>query len=363
MVIYSMLPLLIITGLLLIKKVEIKKIVNGIFWGIISIIITFFVSEIILTALGIKSIYGLTTGVSIYAFIFSLITATLPEEISKFISIKLTKSKNKINIFINSILIGITFASLENYIYISGYGLNIALTRMLHPGHLFFQLIMAMLLTKSLNYSGAKKTIFNSLAILLPALCHAVFNTLVEIKTMAYIFYIIGIATYIFTFIYILKLSYDDENYNHKFTGLKITIIILALLSLIILYPQNRSKRLNENQIISEENIELKVISSEKIEKNDGFLDGNYIKIQVELKNNNDMVYEVSIFNFEIVDSLNKNGSRLTTVGFDNQLSEVKAKETKIGYLYFKDEGHNYKYLTYLVGGPNNYKKYDFKIN
>ena len=109
---------------------------------------------------------------------------------------------------INAILIGITFACIENIMYIISYGSNLGLTRMLQPGHLFFQLVMAHMLIKSLDKNYSKKILYSIFALILPMLCHAAFNAFNTIEILSYIFYAIAVLTYIYTFYLILKLVY-----------------------------------------------------------------------------------------------------------------------------------------------------------
>lgn len=365
MIIYSIIPLLLMIGLLIIKKVKFQKIINGLFWGIISVIFAVLIGTTILPILGFSTNTGMliTGDGSFSAFMIFLISAALPEEISKLISIKFGSKKEKNSILINAILVGITFACIENIMYIIGYGSNLGLTRMLQPGHLFFQLVMAHMLIKSINKKGLNQILFNVLAVILPVLCHAAFNTFNTINTIAYIFYAIGVLTYVYTFYLILKLKIDKNEYKTKFLVLKIIAILLSIFILLIMYPQNKDNTLNKTQIIEEDNIELKVISSEKVEiTDDNFLSGKYIKVKVELKNNNTNTYMLDTYKIRIVDNLNKNDSYLSTFGVDQNITDLEANEIEQGYLYFEDEGYNYTYLIYTAGEFGNTQPYNFVI-
>lgn len=364
MALYSIIPLLTTIVLLLLKKINIKKIVNGLFWGTISLLLTVIVNMTILPIFGFSLNDSMLASddISLFNFIICLFTAAVPEEVSKLISIKLGSKKEKNCIFINSILIGLTFACIENFMYTSVYGSHLGLTRMLQPGHLFFQILMSLFLIKALSNTSFKKIVFSVLALVLPMFCHAAFNTFNSIDTISYIFYGIGILTYIFTFYCILKLPADNEEYKIKLIGLKIVFIILSTLFIIIFYQQNNNSNINEVQKIQEDNIELKVISSEKVKISDDISVGNYVKVKVELKNNNDVSYIIDMFRIRIVDDLNKNVSYLSFRNFDDSLYEISARETAIGYLYFDDEDHNYTYLIYTAGEQGNTQTYNFNI-
>ena len=89
MIIYSLIPLLVVIGLLILKKINFKYIVNGLFWGIISIFLTYLIDSLVLPLVGFHSnIYDAPNiGLSFFAFIIAFFTAALPEELSKFLSI------------------------------------------------------------------------------------------------------------------------------------------------------------------------------------------------------------------------------------------------------------------------------------
>lgn len=78
--------------------------------------------------------------------------------------------------------------------------------RLLQPGHLFFQLLMALLLIKGLNNNCFCRILFNILAIIVPMVCHTMFNTFNTIEGISNIFSFIGILTYVLTFYLIYKL-------------------------------------------------------------------------------------------------------------------------------------------------------------
>ena len=247
--------------------------------------------------------------------------------------------------------------------YINTHGINIGLTRMLKPGHLLFQIIMAFFLSKALNNQGYKKILYNGLGIILPMLCHATFNTFVSNNIIGYIFYAVGIVTYIFTFYYILKLPSTIEQTKIKFFSLKLIFVIITTLFILFINLFMHSQvnsNLNKIQKIKEDNIELKIISSEKVKTTNEVYSGNYIKIKVEIKNNNDTTFLIN--NVHIVDNLNKNNSYLSLWSFNDSLNEIAAKETSTGYLYFKDDGYNYSYLIYTAGEFPDRQTYTFNI-
>lgn len=364
MILYAALPLLITIIILKVKKIQTKDIINSIFWGIVSVILVTIISSIIFSTPNVGLL--LSGGdVSFAYFILILLKTALPEELSKFLCIKHIAKKEKNSIFINSILIGLTFACVENFIYISSFGVRVGLTRMLHPGHLLFQILMSIILIKSLNKSKNTKILFNIFAIIIPAVCHSIFNTFNEINIMSYIFYAIGIITYIFTFICLIKLTNDSKEENKiKFVVPKIIVIIFTLISLLVLISPKSNINLNEVQIIDEDKIEMKVISSEKTEITDDIdiINGKYIKVKIEIKNNSNIVYELDEMDFKITDELDKNNSNASYFIDDEQLNQIMPGETKVGYIHFKDEGYKYAYLIYVTGEIGNTVTYDFKI-
>lgn len=285
---------------------------------------------------------------------------------SKFIGIKLSSKNNESNILINSIVISLTFAFIENLLYINTSGVSILLTRLLQPGHLFFQIIMGIFLIKSLNYTGRKKTIYKMSGILLAMVSHTIFNTFNGIEFISYIFFALGILTYIFTIIYILKKeNINNENVSIKWFCLKIITIILTIIVCIFISFFNINSNLNELQKIKEDKIELRVISSEKVKIDNNqlnLLNGDFVKVKVEIINNNNSEYEVDSLRFRLVDNLYKNKSFLTFYEYDDSITSVDPGQSLEGYLYFEDDGYNYKYLIYTAGEIGNTQDYNFNI-
>lgn len=361
---YPVFPLLICIVLLLIKKVNFKEIINGVFWGIISFLLLTIIDIILLPIIGSASINiaSMSKG-SIFAFIYYFFVAALPEELCKYGSIKFSSKKEKNSIIINAILVSVTFIAIESFGYASTMGVNLSVTRVLHTWHLFYQVIMALFLVKSVNTTSSKNTVLNILALAVPILCHSLHNWLVGINEIVdYIFMAVSILTYFFTIYLILKLDVKKEEPKVRFLVLKVVVIILSLLFMILLHSQNNNVKLNQSQHITEENIELKVISYETFESDNIISSGSYFKVKVEIKNNNDVIYKINTYNLSIVDNLNKNKSYLSIHEFSDSLNEVAPGETVVGYLYFDDDGYDYNYLIFAAGELNDKENYTFTI-
>ena len=141
--IISVIPILIVTILLYIKKIKINDVVNIIFWGCISVIITIILYAIV--HVDTKEYSGLIRFIIIFIFV------ALVEEIAKYIAIKASKPTNKKEIFVNSIYISLIFVILENYGYAGDTNniLKLGIYRILTPLHMIFQIAMAYFLNKA----------------------------------------------------------------------------------------------------------------------------------------------------------------------------------------------------------------------
>lgn len=358
---YSIIPLLIILIPLIIRKTSKKEIVNGIFWGIISIIISYIVVMIPEKALKASSIFNVID-VSIFSFFFLLVSTALPEELSKFFCIKETKSKDNFSILMNAMLISSTFSVIEDFMYFIAYGTSIS--RMLTPGHILFELIMSFFLIKAQKNN---KTLNISLAIIIPVLGHALFNTLQLDKNLMFLFYILGIVTYIIAFIALLKVKKQEpkEQKEIKFYLLKIiTIIITIIITFLLVLTSSNSNaiKINEKALIQEENIELTINNVEKLKEEDFFGDfKDCIKVKITINNLSDEEYKLNTLETKIVDNLNKNEEYIN-IYFNNTIDSIPAHEEKTGYIYFTDNNKDYTYLIYSSGTINNKTNYIFNL-
>ena len=180
------------------KKISKKTIIKGIVLGIISIAITAIISIII----GAQTNYGYNHEPKIYYFLKIFIYAALIEEFSKFISLKIYHPKDKDNYMIYSLIIGITFWISEILVYAFTENAEFQLIkRLLHPGHISYQVLMGLILYLSSTQTNKfKKIIGTVISILLPTFIHTLFNAL-----RGYTFYTVSqtlISNYITIFEY-----------------------------------------------------------------------------------------------------------------------------------------------------------------
>lgn len=364
---YAIIPLLIVIIPLIARRVTFKKIINGIFYGVLSALVASILEVVLVKSIfHVSNYYDVVQGVSISAFILALLFAAIPEELSKFLCIKFAKTDTKFNIFMNSMLVCATFACVENYLYYVQQGIQLGLTRLLHPGHMFFGLFMALFLIKSL--SSNKKT-YVVLAIAIPSLLHATFNTFVDTESMAYLFYIIGIITYIVIFVLLFKIPKEVQDESKgKFFILKLIVLILTFILMLILASSSNNSygiEVNEKTLIKQNQIEITVHGYEKENISDYIVssyNGDYIKVKVTINNLSENDFSVNVFDMNIVDSLNKNSEMPSLIYKDDALSDVKANESKTGYLYFVDDGKDYTYLIYSPSSSGQTDSYTFKL-
>lgn len=140
-VLIGILPLLIITICIKLRKQKINNFIDLLFFGILSAILAI----IIAMPIGDNPLFQLLReSKGLPLFIYFLITAGLIEEISKYIALKLTKPKSKKEIFINILYVSTIFTIYEDLIYIftANFPLKLAILRAMTPMHLVFNLIM-----------------------------------------------------------------------------------------------------------------------------------------------------------------------------------------------------------------------------
>lgn len=217
----GMLPLIIITICIKIRKQKINNIINLIFYGILSIIISLILGDKILANLPILNYFEKIKGLPSY--IYFLIVAGFNEELSKYICLKLSKPKNKKEIFINILYISLIFTIYEDFLYIgiSTFSLSMALSRALTPAHLLFNLIMFFFLQKVYDYkknAKIKAIILEILALLIPIIMHGLWDfTIAQFNITAstmnpILLLIIAIICYVPIIITIFKFLKPEEN-------------------------------------------------------------------------------------------------------------------------------------------------------
>ncbi len=377
-IILTLIPFIIFSGVFLTKKNKINNIPNFLFYGILSLIFTFAIDSFI----GIMFPFSLDSVLFksanfITLFIYYLFTAGIPEELSKYVSIKLSKPKTKAQILINSIYINIVFAMLETYSYVgtSTMALETNILRTFKPMHIFYGTIMAYFLIKGFEEKD-KKSKYNVLALIIPAVVHAVFDSLlnmIDIKINDPNVIIVGVILAIFAYLIpisvIIKQKPDEEEYKNKKGSsiLKLMISIpIILFFLCALNTENTYIKMNEVAVILEENIEMSVLSvtEEKFE-NQVFdiYDGTYTKVDIKFTNNSDEIYPFLSTNFKL---LNNYEETIADIHYSN-FEDLKPHDTEIRTLYFKVKYNSDSKLSYnnskVIDGKMQSYSYTFTLN
>lgn len=353
--ILSLIPLLIISIFFYIKKIKINNLINVIFWGIISIILTIILNNIV-TALipNLNEIYS--SGNTISKFFAFLIIAGITEETSKYICLKASKPKSKNEIFTNLIYISLIFTIYEDYSYLgnSTYFLKLGLFRAATPCHLIFAVIMSLFLMKSYdikNKNNDKKyLIYEILALIIPIILHGFYDFCVKDYNVTnlniFLIIFLFILSYGITILAIFKQQKEVEINNNiqknkiiKF--LKIIFIILFTLFFFIVFKTNYTK-FNDSKNIDEEKIIITINNIEEIKNED-----NFIKVNVTIENNNNNVYYLLLNNWKLIGFDEKINAEY---GFDDEIftSEIEPNSKANINLYFKTKFNNNLKLQYL---------------
>ena len=267
------------------KNMNLNNMLNVVLCGFLSILFTGILDMVLefpmalVYALINKIIPNMLSMTFLLVFIDKFFMAGLPEELSKWTSIKISKPKTPYKILIHSIFVALFFMTWENYAYMNDHSSDfLGIYRVFMPIHIACQLIMALLLIKSKEKKdeGKKKySIFlQLLSVLIPILLHTIYNTYtnltkwellingVNILPMVIIF---GMCTYIATFIAILKVKqkYPDKETNPNKGKLSkkklILLIVISLLGIILFMDHEMSTKINETLAIESQNIDITV--------------------------------------------------------------------------------------------------------
>lgn len=166
-------------------------------------------------------------------FIYTIFGIGLPEEISKWLVVRMNAYNNKefdhrYDAIVYSVFSGLGFACIENIIYVlsENYGIGILRALIAVPSHACNAVIMGYFLglAKENYYKGNynKEYIFKVLSLLMPALNHSLYDALIEYyvssKLMIIFFIFIAevILIYIICFKIINKVSRIKENLYEK---------------------------------------------------------------------------------------------------------------------------------------------------
>lgn len=345
---YVILPLLVMSLIPIVTgKVSYKQVINSIFYGLLASIVVMLVLSFFHLGAGSESL------------IFVFLTAALPEELAKFLCIKAANSKSETSIFINTILVAITFAVFENVLYMYAKGLTVGISRTLAPGHFIFDIFMALFLILALKSKGAKKGIFISLSLVIPMILHTCFNFF-DIKNE--ILMVIGIIAYIFSIIYMITLP--KEKVKVKALPFKeVVCAIITLITLVLIFNGGTINSLNKDIYIKDDNITMNVMNIEKINKKDKFDDNKY-RVKVKITNSNKDDFNILLWNLIISNDMNKNTRALFAYDENNEelnTITIKPDETKTIYIDFSVDEFNYEYFIYHTHKVD-YTPYTFNI-
>ena len=186
--------------------------------------------------------------IMMYVFLFE----ALPEEFFKFLTIKKLNAKNKKTLIKDVFITSTVFMFFENMAYSKNYTGTIlfgniiptAVFRMFIPIHLLSQIIMAYFMIKAYNEkdNGKNNTGYLGLSLVFPIIVHTLYNTTIEvIESTGNIFIVpkivclLGIITYILTFIFIRKMlkKYNTDNQEIESVSINKTQLIVTILFVI----------------------------------------------------------------------------------------------------------------------------------
>lgn len=160
-----------------------------------------------------------------------LMFMALPEEIFKFLTIKKLDAKNQRTLIKDIFITSTIFMFFENYAYSKNYFgvilfgnvIPTSVFRMFIPIHFMSQITMAYFMIKAFNekQKGKNTTRYLALSLILPIIIHTLYNTTIEviegtgnILITPIIVFVLGIITYVLTFIFIRKMlkKYNTDN-------------------------------------------------------------------------------------------------------------------------------------------------------
>lgn len=328
-------PLLVIILMLLFKGVKPKNIFNGLFWGVlVTLFVTFVCSFIPFTS----HLEDLTLSMILLSFL----EGALPEELFKFLILKFScrKSKNPNYVFINAVLIGATFMVLENVLY-SSAGIGAIFSRILQPGHLFFQVVMALCIMRGLKKNKVK--FYSFLGLLLALLSHQAFNTLHYFEFLKNGYYVIGILTYLFVIVYILKMKKNELKEDVKFKVIKaIAVIIIFLFFAICCLKKvngvNQDVKISDGVTLKISNYEChenktKIFATEKYEC--------IVKANITNRSNAEFITYRTDYNLVLLSN-----KEITAYNIDGEY-EIQPNESKDLIITFYCDQNNANYLLY----------------
>ena len=229
-ILIPLIPAIIILNLIA-KKANFKYIKHVFLCSSLSIIFSYFIAKILYYPMGLLY-YRLnilipnlqenqSLNIFFVAFLSSFLQNAIPEEISKRISINVSKPKIEYTIFLNSIIVALCFSVVENYLYVINSNIKyFEFYRIFVPIHLISQLTMAFFMIisfeKKKDNKIAQSKFFTILSLIIPILIHGIYNIYCKLSKWKIIIndieilplvIILGIITYIVTIVSIMKIN------------------------------------------------------------------------------------------------------------------------------------------------------------
>lgn len=234
-ILIPLIPSIIIINTL-IKRIDFNYIKHVFLCSCLSFVLSYVIAKILYYPMGLLYyrlnivIPNLQKNQSLNIFFVAILSSFLqnaiPEEISKRISIKISKPKNEYTIFINSIIVALSFSVVENYLFIINSSTKyFEFYRVFIPIHLICQLTMAFFMIISQKKKDdnkiAQSRLFTILSLILPIIIHGIYNTysklgkwkitISNLEVLPLVI-ILGIITFIVTIVFIKKINKKYTN-------------------------------------------------------------------------------------------------------------------------------------------------------
>ena len=358
-IILSLVPLLIFSLIFYIRGFRVKNIIHLVFCGVMSLTLTLILGGVlknIIPGLSLIAEYGN----ALSKFLAILIMTGLIEELSKYITLKMSNSKTKNEILINMIYIALIFTAFENYSYmgIASQPFKLGLFRMLAPGHEFFAIIMVYFLWKANDYRKENKHLknvaFECLALVIPALAHTIFDYILKMFNVnlynlntiniliLILLTIIGYGIPLYAIFKLKKEKIIDEKKSNKILKIfeLIVITLYVLLNVLAFDPFGISDvRFKDTLIIEKNNIEITLNEVKEIEVNDSLFEsdnGTYVKVNLTIKNrSNEKNSVLGFWNLINHKTSEKISSTFNYIGGEIDF-EIPANSSVTGNIYFE---------------------------
>lgn len=171
------------------KPEPFNEVMRGLYYGALSIVVTFMIDAIVLLFVGDEF---METPTPLHQLFRAFVGAAIPEECSKLLMLSLLLRKNKyfdehIDGIVYAACVGLGFAGVENYLYVSDSDdwLGVALQRSVTAVPCHFLTAVAMGYFYSLyRFDEGEKNKWGVLMIAVPILFHGVYDALLMISSV-----------------------------------------------------------------------------------------------------------------------------------------------------------------------------------